>query len=748
MSSLLVVSNSEQATFLAITSVFTSFVLYFKSRLKNPLLWFCFGISWACINIVFWTEVSSKSVEEPRVAQVEGVICSIPVHRFDSWQFDFCLEQIENAPVNWFKRNRIKMRWGQYAIEPQTTLKAGQYWQLEVKLRPIYGKVNPLAFDYEKWLIAQGYAGTGSVRKKAKLLADSSYRDHYLQFRQSAYDHFSQLIPESDYRPLLIALLMGERSGISDSQWQVFQASGTSHLLAISGLHVGIAALWSYWLIMGIWRRLARLCLLLPAQTAGEVASLIGAISLVVLSGFGLPAQRALIMLAIVLINRWTGRHYSLLNLLALALFLILIIQPFSILSISFWLSFSAVFIIALVLSRQIGSRPQWLVWLNINWFLYLALIPISWIFFNKVSWVAIVANLILIPVSTFLLTPAIYIGALISMVSSSLAIYLFKLADLLMQVTFYFQSFLATYNLDDLPIKSSWISISAILLISLSLFLPVKSLPRFFVLPLCLLLILPLNNQSHKDLIKILVFDVGQGLAILAETEEGQLLFDTGWGRGDFATAESTLVPYIKGSALKQIDKLVVSHGDTDHSGGVKIIDNSILVKEILAGEPLPLHKAKDCHEMLGWQWSGIRYEFLAHRVSTHVEGNNSSCVLSIRTEDFSILLTGDIEKSAERRLLTNGLQPHDIIIAPHHGSNTSSTAPFIEKLQPKHVIFSTGYDNQWNFPRENVVNRYQSAGAQTWVTHKDGAVIIRLDSKGVLSVNGLRRLDPKFWR
>jgi len=751
-----VVDTPQIAGYLAVVAVCCLLTIFALSawlkRFKTYLLCFFAGLFWANANIVYWQYTANSGLEKPQVAQLEGSVCSIPVKQFDSWRFDFCVHRINDKLLPLWQKHKFKASWNKFADPPETPIRAGQRWQLSAKLKPIHGRINPASFDYEKWLIAEGYRGTLSVRKNAQQLKSDDWSLSYYKTRQSIYDYFKSLLPENDNKGLLLAILIGERAEINDHQWQVFQDSGTSHLLAISGLHVGIAALWAYWLILFIWRSSATLCRWQSAQSVAEIASLLAAIAIVLLSGLGLPAQRALIMLALFLVSRWSGRHYSLFSLLGMALIIILILQPFAVLSVSFWLSFSAVFIIALVLNRRMFNK-SWLNWLQVNWYLYLALIPIGWLFFGKISWVALLANLLLIPVATFVLTPLLYLGALISVFSAYLATMVFWLADLVMSLSFFVQTYLAKINFELLPASHNGITFFTLVLLLTLVLLPRKIVSPLTLLPLFLLLVLP-ARQSSQPALNSWVFDVGHGLVIYLETPQGNLIYDTGWGNGEFATINSTLLPFLKQKRVSRLNKVIISHADADHRGGLEYLLAEFDVAELIAGEQLNQHSSQNCHLYPDWQWGDVSFSFLSHTADSKQadfkvrQGNNRSCVLSVNYRGQNILLAGDIEKAAERRLLKSGLAQHDFVVAPHHGSKTSSTSEFVQRVNPAHVIFSTGYANQWNFPRPEVVYRYQSQGSKIWITHRDGAISIYADKNRQLQISALRHEDPYFWR
>lgn len=731
---------------------FASFYLlmdfWFRKRLS--LVGFLnLGIIWASLHLLFWYHHTNQIIADSKVAQVEGYICSIPQISATTTRFNFCLTNIDQEPLAFWQSNKIRVTWGQYAIPAEPSVKAGQFWQLQVKLKPVYGKVNPYAFDFEKWMVSEKIIGSASVRNQSSLQNVDDIRASYHQFRQSIYDHFIDLIPAVPSRGLMLALLMGERGRLSDENWQVFQASGTSHLLAISGLHIGIAALWSYWVVSLLWRFSARLCQLIAAPLAAEVASLIGAVLLLALSGFGLPAIRAVIMLALFLNCRWFSIHLRLINVLGLALLIILVLQPFAILSMSFWLSFSAVLVIAMVLDKSLAQGKHWHSWLKINAYLYLAMMPISWWFFAQFSWVALLANLLLIPLMTFVLMPLLYVVAMLSLWTSSIAKFSFWILTIIFSYSYEIQEYFASWNRSfEISLYSNKFVPIAFMLLAL-LLLPRKLPFKWLALPLLAILSLSyfVSGDEAPEL-EIWLFDIGHGLAVYMQTPDNNLVYDTGWGNRNYASLNSSVLPFLKQRKILQLDKVVISHDDADHSGGLNQLKNAVDVQEVISGEKLSSSKSVSCHDYPGWNWQGIDFRFVNHDTAIYRHGNNSSCVLAIKTKNYSLLLTGDIEKTVENQLVMDGIANFDILVAPHHGSKTSSTPTFVEKVNPSHVIFSTGFNNQWHFPKSEILERYKGLGSQIWITHRDGAIYIRLDDEEGLEINGLRHLQAYFWR
>jgi len=772
VSSLLLIHSKDMAVLIGLI-VITCFIVVnlqqgIKALTKKLLLnYILAGLLWSCLSILLWFYCSSQTITTPLKAEVEGFICSIPDNKSQRLQFDFCIDSVNNRSVSLFQFSRIRFTWGKYSAQPVTKLAAGQKWLFTAKLKPPHGRYNPAGFDYQKWMLSEHYAASGQVISASQIdevglskdqFSVKNLRIKYYQVRQSVFDELEALIPDNQFQGLLIALGVGERGGISQQQWDVLRQSGTSHLLAISGLHVGVAALWCYWVVLWSWKRSEKLCLLFPAQKAGQIASILGGLSILLISGMGLPAQRAFIMLSVFIFSRWSGRYYQLSSVLGIALFVILLWDPLAVLSASFWLSFYAVLIIALSLNQKAVNndssfKPKLLTWLRINGYLFVAMLPISVIFFDMFSLVAIFANLILIPVASFLLIPLLYSSMLLMVLSESLASWLYILCSKVIELVYWLQLNLAVLNGNIGHKNLNNTIVFLLVMIVCLLLLPKRSYSKLLFMPIILLTTMALfssdeANRSKTEKMTLTIFDIGQGLSVYIETPEANALYDTGWGNKEYALANSTIIPLLEKKGIKTIDKMIISHADSDHLGGLSTLYDKYIIDELITGEPIKGRQSRNCHNYPDWRWGKIAFKFLQHLPEARREGNNASCVLSIETSKGNVLLTGDIEEAAEQVLVNNKIKQHDILIAPHHGSKTSSTPEFISQLAPKQVIFSTGYNNQWRFPKAEVVERYLAINSRIWVTHEDGAIIINLEIEDEsLSISSVKVSNPHFW-
>ncbi len=778
--------------------------------------WLILGSFWGAASASLWLFQVPNLVATPKVVKLQGYLCSIPqaFHRtqgnnskiplaeqakLERLTFNFCVSQIDGKELSFLTPNKVKLTLYRPPFELVKSFKAGSFWQFEAKLKPLHSRLNPGGFNYHQWLVSHGFIASGYIKTKQPLNKSFSFAGYYHQVRQKIFDQINQLAPNSQYKGLLLALAMGERKDISQQQWQALKGSGTAHLLAISGLHIGIAAIWSFYLLTWLFSRFKTLITHVPAQKLAIIGSLLAALTVALLSGMGYPAQRALLMLLIFVYTKWNNRHLSLASILSIGVLIIGILQPFAILTISFWLSVMAVAAIVLVLNFSRGNNIQssgfeagkvnpvketicesgviesktgllqsvlqrlanpfarLKDWIRLNSYLFVSLMPITWVIFDGFSIVGLLANLILIPLTSFLTTPLVYLASLAMTISQPLAKILFWLADRCLYVTFVIQDYFNSLNdLVAMPQISRW-QFGLLMLLAFLFLLPKNMPPRKIILPTLVVILLSFIANDKPDKLKMLVFDIGQGLAIFIQVGEKSLVFDTGYGKGEYSLVKSSLLPYLSRNGIQQLDKLIISHKDSDHAGGLGHILQNLKVEQLLIGERLKPHAEKlalkyrkpiNCHQYDSWRWDEVEFKFVNRSAMPYEKGNNQSCVLLIKVDGKKLLITGDIEESAEYRLLDAEISNLDVLLAPHHGSLTSSSNAFVSYTRPKLVIYSTGFANQWGFPKIKVRKRYQKIGAKELITHRDGAIEIQIDQQGNLGIISEGQRASHFWR
>lgn len=725
------------------------------------------GFLWVFFNAQLLLSDTLPASLEGKDILLEGQIVSLPVKRPNRIQFDFAVTRLVNEKDIHHFPATIRLNW----YRTHTLLRAGQVWRLKVRLKRPYGMMNPGGFDYEAWLFQHRIQAKGYVRSsdKNQLLAAATVAS-WLNVRQIVFDKLQQLALDPQATGLIQALVVGERQGVLPEQWVVFKRTGTIHLMAISGLHIGLMAGLAYALMFGMWRLSSRACLFMPAPQAAAIGAWLIAFCYAQLAGFSIPTQRALIMVTIVLIGVIRRRQQPASISLAIALLLVLIHDPLAVMAQGFWLSFMAVGIILFALQgrRQVIQATlllQVLRYVRLQWFIVLGLMPLVLMFNQSVSLVSVAANLLAIPLMSFLLLPMLMAGSVLLFVSEALAATIFSLATQLINFLWHSLEFIARWP------HATWehalpgsgfvlIAVLAILLVLAPRGVPAKWIGLWLFLPL----FLSPDNALRQGEMQFSVLDVGQGLSAVVQTARHVLVFDTGPRYSErFDTGRAVVVPFLRTQGIQYIDRLIVSHGDNDHIGGLDSIARIFEIKQIQTSVPdrispvIANHVAVEVCQPTQWVWDGVIFNLLhparAQLLATVLNGhddNNRSCVLKIEARSGTVLLTGDIEQAAEAELLARypGSLDVDVLVAPHHGSNTSSTADFINRTSAKYVIMPVGYRNRYRLPNYKVVARYL---AQTDVvllnTAQMGAIQFKFTRQAIGPPASYRQQQQRYW-
>jgi competence protein ComEC len=700
---------------------------------------------------------------------VSGQVIGIPtqnkqVQHFvlavDGFDIDHSLPALSHPP----QKLRLSWYYGK-------TVRAGERWQLRLRLKPPHGFYNPGGFDYERWLYQQGIAATGYVRDKGNnhLLARAPLLS-LDRIRQSILIRIDTALADNPQRGVIEALAVGERSAISTDQWRQLLLTGTNHLVAISGLHIGLAAAFAYFFTRRLLARClpAKVLLRLPAQHMGIIAGLVMAMLYALLAGMSIPTQRALIMLASFAVAALLRRNQWQFDALALASFLIVLWQPASVLAPGFWFSFLAVTVIFYLFGNRDGGasgrKPgRWLRWGGIQLAISLSLLPLSLFMFQRSSLVAPLANLIMVPYVSLLVVPLVLLGVLLMSLWSWASAGLLSLAAGLMQLIWPLLAHLASWHYAAWvrPQPALWSVLLAMLGIG-CLLAPRRWIPDHALRAASALLLLPMllltpRPPAEGDF-RLSVLDVGQGLSVVIRTHGHALVYDTGAKFGDRLDAGSAVVvPFLRQLGVHRLDTLVVSHGDNDHIGGATSILQSFPRAKLIGRdiEALTAVSKALCTRGLRWRWDGVDFEFL-HPVSGRLEAgeparrNNHSCVLRVSNMAGAALLTGDIEHSVERELIAEERQKlaAAVLVVAHHGSKTSSTAAFITAVGPQFALISAGYRNRFRLPAAKIVERYRHAGVEPLISGREGTLgLLFSEQHGVKLTRRYRRDQHHYW-
>lgn len=682
---------------------------------------------------------------------VEGRIASLPEPRERAVRFRFDIEAARHGGEPVASPSRVRLSW--YGQAPPLTV--GERWRLVVRLKRPSGYRNPGGFDYEAWLFRQGIRATGYVRdgEANRRLGAAATAAPVGRWRQQLSARIGEVLDGDPVRGLAEALAIGERSRIDPGQWAVLNRTGTSHLVAISGLHIGLVAGLMFFLTRWSWSRSVRLSLRLPAQRAAALVAMAGALVYAAMAGFSLPTQRALIMVAVLMAALFWQRRVRPAHGLSLALLAVLLLDPLAVLAPGFWLSFGAVAIILYAMAGRLGRGRWFQQWGRVQWVIAVGLFPLLVWFFQEASLVAPLANLLAVPVVSFAVVPVVLLGAASLFPFPGLGAALLGLAAEILRVLWGALASLAGTPFATWAGGSAVAALPAACLGVLVMLAP-RGLPaRWLGAVLCLPLLVADAPRPAHGTAWFTLLDVGQGLAAVVRTRGHTLVYDTGPRYGEhFDTGAAVVVPFLRVRGVDRLDRLVISHGDNDHRGGAASVLEAYPAPDVVSADPerLAIGSARPCTAGEQWRWDGVDFAFLHPPAdSGWAPGNDRSCVLQVRAGGQVLLLTGDIERAAEWRLLrTPQALPADVLVAPHHGSKTSSGADFIAAVDPSYVLFPVGYRNRWDFPRASVVARYQARGAMLLDTARDGAIGFRLGGAEALAPPSRHRHDHRrYW-
>lgn len=690
---------------------------------------------------------------------VEGYVCDIPAAgSFNSLRFSFCITGWPGRTESGLPE-RLRLSW--YGGEAQTL--AHHRLTLKVVLRRPHGTLNPSGFRYEDWLFRKGYRATGSVRS-AEPAATLPCHLHcrYTAAHQSLARWVEGRFSEASHYPLIASLMIGNRGAMESSHWEVLKATGTIHLVAISGLHLGLVALGA-----GFVAR--RTLLAFPGHRFSEaslrwgVFAVVGAscLAYALASGFTVPTRRALIMVMIAARALIRGREISPWSSLALAFATVLILDPFAPLDQGFWLSFSAVAILLVTFSGRLGAIG-WLAGLVLAQIaVFIGLWPVLAQFGQGQPIAGLVANLIAIPWVSVIVMPVIIIGGMVVALMPMLTEWVIPLMDAVLAGLWWLLVQLSGWQVPVLSPATLPLVLGAASGL-LALRLPLPWFPALVFGAVILWLWPgpdsvsggPVNPDIPVPEVRIL--DVGQGLSVLVRQGREVLLYDTGPAvPGVFSAMESTVLPNLRDLGVRRIDQLVISHNDSDHAGGIGLLFGSLPVGRVIAGEPevlegveVPAHVPVETCQRKPATLGAL--ELVFWRSPGGVSGNDASCVLVVRYKATEWILPGDITEAVEAGFLetldpASHASPHRVVLAPHHGSKTSSSVAWVNRLEPDHVIYTAGYRHRYGHPHPDVVARYRQTGAVALNTACSGGITLKA-TPGGLEVHEMRH-DSPFW-
>lgn len=732
-------------------------------RIGVALFFLAAGFAWAAAMAHLRLADRLPAAWEGRDITIAGVVASLPHADARSVRFQFDVERVLTPAAT--VPHHISLAWWGSTVgsEGQPSLpsvRAGERWELTVRLRQPRGSANPNGFDYEAWLLERGIRATGYVRTRGinRRVEPTVHGPRYWveAARAKIRERIQRALPEKPYAGVIVALAMGDQRAIPPEQWQVFTRTGVNHLMSISGLHVTMVSGLVFALAYAAWCRSSSLTLRLPARRAAAAFGLAAAFGYTLLAGFAVPAQRTLYMLAVAAIAVWCARVSSISGVLAAALFVVLVLDPWAVLAPGFWLSFGAVAVILYVTTGRVG-RPHWLRnWMSVQAAVTLALVPPLLALFQQVSLASPLANAVAIPVVGMVVVPLTLVGAAMPFdLPLTAAHWVMKGCMAFLEALSALPE--AVWQQHAPPRWSIIAALFGIAWLLLPRGFPARWLGAVACLPLFLVRPPPLGEGEAK----LTVLDVGHGLAVVAQTRRHALLYDTGPAYGPGVdSGMRIIVPYLRASGIRRLDAMVVSHDDIDHSGGAASVLGAMPVARLLTSvpdlDPLVFESEESvrCYSGQSWAWDGVRFEMLGPRRESYedatLKDNDRSCVLKIETAGGHVMLPADIERRAERTLLDERRADlhADVLIAPHQGSRTSSSPEFVEQVNPQAVIFPVGYRNRFGHPHKSVVERYRAIGAKIYRTDRDGALTLWFGREGRVRVEPFRAIYRRYWQ
>ena len=725
---------------------------------------------------------ANSSFKSSHKWHIEAEVVSLPVERglYKAWYFTVKpIVLIENGehrvlPVGFPKK--IRLAWYQSRSknrhkDERIMPKIGEHWRLWIKLKPIHSRMNPSSFDYEKWAFVKRIDSRGYILNPSKkyhykneLITPSN--DLLSQWRSYLRAGIDNSENSDDAKALIKALMIGDKSALSQTQWDAFRDAGISHLLAISGLHIGLVALFMGWLWSRLWRCSVRLCRLVSAPYIWFVGGLFSASIYAFISGFEVPVQRALIMLTVTFVALIYKRHIPSMVILLCAFMAVMLFDIRSFYATGFWLSFVSVAIILLLLrgrNKQKIASPSFILSEQSTWVgkwrdmrsaiyallkLHLAiavcLIPLLLFFFQTASVISPVANLIVTPVVGTVVIPLIIIAIFLSAFPVIFTFIVEVVGALLTQLNSLLIVLVQWLDFRiQLPSPMLWVTILTTILLLL-LFISTDWRKCLAALVLSVLLLYPYPTNIAQGRAEVNVLDVGQGLSVVVFTKNYSLIYDF----GNLGAGRSVIYTFMN-AKFRKANKLITSHHDIDHYGGAEYIATKYPEAEKINWQ--------NCSGE--WLWDGVHFQLWQYseklqRQKKHkkIKDNNLSCVMKITANNGqSMLLTADIEKEAEKWLLKTKAQElsSDVLLVPHQGSKTSSIKPFIEAVNPQFAIVSAGFQNHFRHPHASVVKRYEDLGITLYDTMCSGMISVVLGDESLSdkSIQQYRKENNNFW-
>ena len=725
-----------------------------------PLWWRATRLRWLGAGLIgfAWTGLQAALVLsaqlppslEKQDLSIEGRIVNLPEAEARRTRFRFRVDDNASQPRP-LRGKLLQLSWydDYQATEPglRTQLQAGARWHLQVRVRAPRGLANPGGFDSERHALAQRLAATGYVRnpESAQQLAQPVGINAW---REMMSARIEAAVPSASSR-YVRALALGDTQALSDRDWEILRASGLTHLIAISGFHVGLVAGFFALCGAGLWRLFPVWGRVIPRPQAAGFAALLGAGGYAAVAGFALPTVRTVLMIAVVVLARLSRRPARAVDSLALALVAVLLFDPLALLAAGFWLSFAGVAWLVWCLPQS--QQQHWAKgFVSAQGVATLGLLPLTVILFGQASLAGPLANLVAIPWWSLVVVPLSLLGTGLEAVHAGWGTGAWRAAAWCFDLSWPLFVAMAEsrFALWWLP-EARWYALPLALVGAFWMLLPRGVPGKSLALLLWLPLLWPDRELPAPGEVELLMIDVGQGLSVLVRTRQHALLYDMGPAvRDGFDAGERAVIPTLRALGVARLDRAVVSHGDNDHAGGFPALRRVVPLLQSLAPAGSPVLADAPCIASQGWRWEGVDFRFLHPARHFPYLGNEASCVLRIESAHGTILLTGDIGEVVERELLRR--ERHalraDVVLAPHHGSGGSSDPDFVAATGARLALVANGFGNRFGHPRAEVVARWQAHGAEVLETAQSGAIRVWL-GQGGLQVRERRPFRARLW-